>query len=332
MDLSELKNPYCIAGIIIFIIIIAMSIYYKFSNEHFAVEEITSKINNDLIQKINLELDQIKLPTDSTHIYSDYIEKLENKLQAKNINIIEAYPYIPLFGILLYNTTDSKLDKESFKSIIEIDLGTETNKDLIENNKNILIIKDILTDYIYLLVLYKNYVPDEYVNSSLDSRFIINEEYKIIYDAEYIQFMSDIKELDTAVYNLLIPIIFNYNKNIGDIYSGFKLGLTLDIINKYIDEVKNVTDTTLPSAKLSEIYINLNFIKEYLNSFINIIDEVNKNKDDIINIFTIMPQGDPTTGEAPTREAPTREAPSGDAPTREAPTGEAPTREAQVIV
>ena len=295
MNLSEFKNPYCIAGIVIFLIIIATSIYYKFfNNDHFAVEEITLTMNNDLITDITSEMQNIKIEPVKEHIYSNHINDLQNKLNKKEIDIVEAYPYIPLFGVLLYNTADSKLDKGLFNSVIEIDLGTEPNKTLINNNINI--IKNMLTDYIYLLVLYKNYVPDEYVNSSLDSRFIINEENRIIYDAEYIQFINDIKTLYSDVYELLIPIIFNYNKNVGDNYPGFKIGLTFDIINKYIADVKNISDDNLPSAKLSEIYINLNFIKEYLKSFTDIISEVNENKNDMIDIFTIMPQVDVTTG------------------------------------
>ena len=123
MNLSEFKNPYCIAGIVIFLIIIATSIYYKFfNNDHFAVEEITLTMNNDLITDITSEMQNIKIEPVKEHIYSNHINDLQNKLNKKEIDIVEAYPYIPLFGVLLYNTADSKLDKGLFNSVIEISL------------------------------------------------------------------------------------------------------------------------------------------------------------------------------------------------------------------
>jgi hypothetical protein len=116
MSLHELSNPYCIAGIIIFIIIIAINIYYNFFTENFVIEPVTKEMNMEFINNIKQELNLIRsnlirsnlniLPTISN------IEELQQMLSNKNINIIEAYPYLPLYTILMQD--NQNIDKDAF--------------------------------------------------------------------------------------------------------------------------------------------------------------------------------------------------------------------------
>ncbi len=277
MSLHELSNPYCIAGIIIFIIIIIMNIYYKFFTENFAIEPVTPKINNDLINNIKNQLATIQSNLDKVN--NTNYNKLNLLLSSKNINIIEAYPYLPLYSILMQNS--DLLDKNYFNETFE--LSTE-DLALINNNKEI--VDEILTDYIYILVLYKNYVPDEYVNSSLNSEFILNKKYKLIYNSEYVQFIKSVntlKENNNKLYELLIKYIFGFNQIIGDYYYGMKINIIFDTINSYINTIE--TKNTTQKDELADIYINLNYIIEYLPSFKTYVDSIINEKNSMIEIF-----------------------------------------------
>ncbi len=287
MSLLEISNSYCIAGIIIFVIIIVINIYYKFFHENFTIEPVTAQMNKELIDKIinQLEPIQIKLEQVTDNVYTSYTGNLTQLLSSKNINILEAYPYLPLYSILQQD------NKNTFNEIIKL---SSEEFELI--NKHKVHVEELLTDYIYILVLYKNYVPDEYVNSSLNSDFILNKKYKLIYDSEYLQFIKTvdkIKELDIKLYELLIKYIFNYNQIIGDTYYGMKISTVFDIIKSYINEIETARFTK--SDELADIYINLNYIVDYLPSFKKYIDNVINDrfqiamltnmKSDMINIF-----------------------------------------------
>ena len=277
MSLLEISNPYCIVGIIIFVIILVINIYYKFFHEKFTIEPVTAQMNKELIDQITNELESIQqnLNQVTDTVYTSYTNNLTQLLSVKNINIVEAYPYLPLYSILQQD------NKDTFNEIIEL-LPEELN--LINKHKDH--IEELLTDYIYILVLYKNYVPDEYVNSSLNSEFILNKKYKLIYDSEYLQFIKTvdkIKELDIKLYELLIKYIFNFNQIIGDTYYGMKISIVFDIIKSYINEIK--MNELTKQDELADIYINLNYIVDYLPSFKKYIDNVIDMKSDMINIF-----------------------------------------------
>jgi hypothetical protein len=293
MNFSEIKNPYCIVGLIIFVIIIGISIYYQFIAEPFTITiPVTTEMNSAVIEQINVQLNTINKTMDaniSTNIYSNYLSELTSMLKKRNIHIIEAYPYLPLYGILLYYDTKDKeqFDETAFKQAVEIDLSTN----LINNFKTT--VNNIITEYIYMLVTYKNYVPYQYVNSSLNSDYILDNDYKTLFEADYIQFIKDtnaLKEVNSDIYDLLVKYIYNYNKNIGDNCDVAQIGLTIDIIKSYMDNTKSEASD---KYELSKIYTELNYINDYLSEFTPYVENACEYLKETVNIFTITP--DPTS-------------------------------------
>ncbi len=300
MNLSELTNPYCIAGLAIFLIVIVISIYFTFVGEHFTIEiPVTKDMNDNKITEINNKLNALTTFMNNAHTdvkntnpyitnASTSILNLENMLKKKNIHIIEAYPYLPLYGFVFYDTDSSGLNKDEFKKMFELpDMNPVAGERITVGGR----INEILTSYIYMLVTYKNYVSPNFVNSSLNSNYIQDDEYRTLYEADYIQFMDelakfkeDFKTDKPDLYATLIKYIFNYNKNIGDYYDGLRIGIVYELINSYLDTIKTDTED---KYELSKRYTNLNYINDYLNELDAYIKEAMPYIKESVNIFTI---------------------------------------------
>jgi hypothetical protein len=291
MNLSELTNPYCIAGLAIFIIVIVISIYFAFVGEHFTIEiPVTKAMNDNKITEINNKLTELTTFMNNAHTgvtnnpylnnASTHISSLQTMLTKKNIHIIEAYPYLPLYGFVFYDDANSGLNKHEFENMFEL---PDTNP--VAGAR--ITVGNILTSYIYMLVTYKNYVSPDFVNSSLISNYIQDEEYRTLYEADYIQFMDEIAKFKTdnpTQYDTLIKYIFNYNKNIGDYYDGLRIGLVYELINSYLGTIKTDTED---KYELSKRYTNLNYINDYLNELDAYIKYATPYIKESVNIFTI---------------------------------------------
>jgi hypothetical protein len=124
---------------------------------------------------------------------------------------------------------------------------------------------------------------------------------------QFITSANSIKKNNPQLYELLIRYTFNYNKIIGDSYYGMKISTVFDIINSYINMIE--TKQSTKQEDLADIYINLNYIIEYLPSFKTYVDNVLKEKDNIINIFNKEVEVTTTSGVSETTSGVSEEIP-----------------------
>jgi len=156
----------------------------------------------------------------------------------------------------------------------------EGKMEFITNNMSI--IGDLLTEYIYIIVLYKNGTPFNTTDTNFNINNIYNEEDQTFFNISFKDFINNINKQSDDMKEFIVNYVDNYNIHISNCVPGLKIGKILNNIKQALIDVKKFNNEGKVRKDFIDALEMFYYLKDIMtNNFDNYMKKINDSTKEI---------------------------------------------------